>query len=97
MVRMKRAKVEVWKEILKEYRVLERFLKKENYNLKVNVEKIIKKKDKLKAKTKILIKKVKKYHRLTIKFCRKYRGMRARWHHERKENENRLKKLVDLV
>jgi hypothetical protein len=55
---MKRAKVEAWKESLKEYRVLDRFLKKENANLKANAEKSIKKKEKLKEKNIILIKKV---------------------------------------
>jgi hypothetical protein len=45
MVRIKKAKVETWKEILKEYRVLDRFLKEKNATLKAQLENINKRKD----------------------------------------------------
>jgi hypothetical protein len=86
MVIIKRDKVVSWKERLKEYRVLDRFFKKENVALKTQIATISSQKDKYKEKSKKLSKKAKMYFTFSVKFCKKYKIMRSKWLYLKRKN-----------
>jgi hypothetical protein len=97
MVRMKRYKLVSWKERLKEYRVLEIFMKKENATLKSHIATVSSQKDKYKEKSKKLSKKAKMYIIFSVKFCNKYRITRKKWLYLKIKNHMRPTLPVEAI